>query len=143
MEISTAAEKRAISSSVSCREHKLLAKSKTALTKSSQPWRGEEWAGERSGLKMPLLSFFYRKRKSTRCKCLTKGFKHLHASVLSFKEDRVVERVESPAHPHQNYLQTTWENQRGGTKIFTLLFSCPNLDPAALVSKPVLSLRSS
>lgn len=39
MEISTAAENRAISSSVSCSEHKLLAKSKTALTKSSQPWR--------------------------------------------------------------------------------------------------------
>lgn len=39
VEISTAAENRAISSSVSCSEHKLLAKSKTALTKSSQPWR--------------------------------------------------------------------------------------------------------
>lgn len=39
VEMSTAAEKSAISSSVSCREHKLLAKSKTALTSSSHPGR--------------------------------------------------------------------------------------------------------
>lgn len=46
VEISTAAENRAISSSVSCSEHILLAKSNTALTKSSQPWREKE---ERTG----------------------------------------------------------------------------------------------
>lgn len=47
VEISTAAENRAISSSVSCSEHKLLAKSNTALTKSSQPWRETERRGQR------------------------------------------------------------------------------------------------
>lgn len=47
VEISTAAENRAISSSVSCKEHKLLAKSKTALTNSSQPGRGKEQTANR------------------------------------------------------------------------------------------------
>lgn len=47
VEISTAAENSAISSSVSCSEHKLLAKSNTALTKSSQPWRETERGGQR------------------------------------------------------------------------------------------------
>lgn len=51
--MSTAAENRAISSSVSCREHKLLAKSNTALTNSSHPGREK-----RTPTKKGLLRWF-------------------------------------------------------------------------------------
>lgn len=62
VEISTAAENRAISSSVSCSEHKLLAKSNTALTKSSQPWREtqeREGQTKRDFLLLILVMFLY------------------------------------------------------------------------------------
>lgn len=45
-----------------------------------------------------------------KCIGLTESFEHLHASILPFEEHSVVERVERPAHPYQDYLQTTWKS---------------------------------
>lgn len=110
MEMSTAAEKRAISSSVSCREHKLLAKSNTALTSSSQPGRersqkDRDTSEKRTSSPPSATSVFVDDGG------LTERLKHLHPSVLPFKQHSVVERVESPTHPHQDDLQTACKSR--------------------------------
>lgn len=132
--MSTAAENRAISSSVSCREHKLLAKSKTALTSSSQPGRDRRMDSSETGLLLqprPCLRMILREQR------LTKRLKHLHPSVLPFKEHSVVERVESPTHPHQNNLQTACKSQ-GDRRSPTALVPVPQ----SLLLLLALSLHS-
>lgn len=101
----TAAENSAISSSVSCREHRLLAKSNMALTRSSQP-TGERKADTKVS-KCRLKEKKEETLKSVKGIGRTERFEDLYAAVFAFEQNRVVERVERSAHSHQHHLQTT------------------------------------
>lgn len=51
---------------------------------------------------------------------LTESLKHLHPSILPFKENRVVEGIERPTHPHQNDFQAACEMRETVTGVQTL-----------------------
>lgn len=104
MEMRTAAEKSAISSSVSCREHRLLAKSNMALTRSSQPTGGAEKTNTEVRRTLRLKGGGARERKVL---AVTERFEYLNAAVFALEQNRVVERVKRSAHSYQHHLQTT------------------------------------
>lgn len=54
----------------------------------------------------------------------TQSFKHLHPSILSFKQNSIVKWVEGTAHSHQNHFQAAYETKKKEQRYQILL---PNI----------------
>lgn len=69
-------------------------------------------------LRFSLCIRIFRKTNLSRCGSMwkddqrTQGFKHLHPSILSFKQNSIVEWVEGTAHSHQNDFQAAYQTQK-------------------------------
>lgn len=75
-----------------------------------------EGLGVQHLLRFSLCVTIFRKKNLSQCGSMwkeddqrTQGFKHLHPSILSFKQNSIVEWVEGTAHSHQNDFQAAYQ----------------------------------